>query len=75
MIRDKQAEHLSSRQRTYIRRSLASERGLARFYGVSVRTIRLVRATADPYHPARRFIPTRPVLRNGQPRLDVLIRS
>lgn len=71
MIRDKQAEHLSAEQRTRIRSSRATGQGLARFYGVSVRTIRLVRATADLQHPLRKY----PVLRNGQHRLDTLIRS
>lgn len=71
MIRDKQAEHLSSHQRTLIRSSRATEQGLARFYGVSVKTIRLVRATADLLHPVRKY----PVLRNGQHRLDKLTRS
>lgn len=57
MIRDKQAEHLSTQQRTHIRNSRATERGLARKYGVKVQTIRLVRATADPFHPYRKYIP------------------
>lgn len=53
MIRSSQCQHLTTDQRTRIRRSLQSERHLAGVYGVSVATIRLVRDSAEQEHPAR----------------------
>jgi hypothetical protein len=52
LVRAKQVQHLSTRQRARIRYSWATDHGLARHYGVSVSTIRLVRATAQQDHPA-----------------------
>lgn len=47
-------DHLSSRQRSRIRYyHRATERGIARMYGISVAQVRAIRATAQPNHPAR----------------------
>lgn len=53
MIRDKQADHIKSQARTFIRYSPRTELALARMYGTSVATVRLIRATAVPNHPVR----------------------
>jgi len=53
LLRKADVQHLSTRQRTYIRYSSRTEHALARTFGVSVATIRKVRATADRDHPAR----------------------
>lgn len=53
MITAKQAGHLTAGQRTDVRYSLATELSVARKYGISVATVRLIRDTACPSHPAR----------------------
>lgn len=54
MIRSNEVEYLDAWQRTQIRYHIrATEQGIANKYGISVRTVRLVRATAQPNHPAR----------------------
>ena len=52
-MRDREAEHLSARQRTFIRYSARTYDALAAMYGVRPHTIMLIRQTAFRGHPAR----------------------
>lgn len=58
-MRDRDAEHLSARQRTFIRYSHRSDIALMALYGVGMDTIRRVRVTKRPNHPARMVIHAR----------------
>lgn len=54
MIRANEVQHLTAGQRNQIRYHVrATEQGIARKFGVSVKSVRLVRANAQPQHPAR----------------------